>query len=59
MDAMRSIWCHTVLNPSVTQCMDTFGLMLADNDVANGRARQEVEDSISIRALWKTQYLLA
>lgn len=39
--------------------MDAFSLMLADDDVANGRARQEVENSIGIGALWKTQYSLA
>jgi hypothetical protein len=40
----------TVLNPSVTEGMDTLRLMLSNDDITNRRTRKQIEHSIRIRA---------
>ena len=41
----------TILNPGVTECVNTFGLMLADDDVPDGGSRQKVEYGVGISSL--------
>jgi hypothetical protein len=42
---------QTILYPGITQSVNTLRLVLANDDVLNGRSTQKVEDSVGICAL--------
>ncbi len=41
----------TILDPGITQCVDTLRLVLANDDIPDGSPRHKVEDSIGIGSL--------